>query len=81
MLQILGAVGLGLVWGWLAVRLCQGAGWAKIVRVVLWIVVQALLIAWFGTTQSLIAFGVALLFSALFGRAWIRLLALRFGQQ
>ena len=79
-LQIIGAGGIGLVWGWLAVRLCQGARWPKFTRVLLSIVIQALLVAWLTSWQSLLAFGIGLLFGALICAAWLRRLALRYGQ-
>lgn len=41
MLAFAGTVGLGLVWGWLAVRLSRGARWTVVVRVVLGLAAQA----------------------------------------
>lgn len=76
---IAGSVGLGLVWGWLAVRLCRGARWPKIARVLLSIVVQALVVGWLATPAALAGFAAALLVGVATCAAWLRALALRFG--
>lgn len=74
-----GSVGLGLVWGWLAVLACRGARWQKIARVLLSIVVQALVVGWLATPAALVGFAVALVVSAAVCAAWLRALELRFG--
>jgi hypothetical protein len=78
MLAMVGAVGLGLVWGWLAVRLCRRARWPLVARVLLWLAVQALVVVWLASFRALLAFAAAALLSALLCAAWLRALALRY---
>lgn len=80
MLHILGGCGLGLVWGWLAVRRVQGARWPLVVRMLLWIVVQALLMIWLSTLPGLAWFAIGVLAGALACHAWLRRLQARYGK-
>jgi hypothetical protein len=79
MLSIFGCAGLGLVWGWLVVRRVRGARWPLVVRMLLWIAVQALLVLWLATPQALIWFAIGVLAGALVCHAWVRALVARYG--
>ncbi len=78
MLSIAGSIGLGLVWGWLVVRRVRGARWPLVVRMLLWVIVQALLVAKLASLQAVVWFAVSVLVSALVWYAWFRTLALRY---
>ncbi len=77
MLPILGTLGLGLVWGWLALRRLRAARWPLVVIVLLLIAIQALLVLRFGERSLLASFLTGLALGALLVRAWLRGLALR----
>jgi len=78
MLSILGAIGLGLVWGWAAARLAYRARWTVVVRVLLGLILQAELVLAFTSPRAMIAFGGAVVFAALLGWLWVRRLDLRY---
>jgi hypothetical protein len=77
-LSILGSIGLGLVWGWVLVRRLRGARWPLVVRMLLWLVVQAVLVAKLASPQLVVWFAISVLASALVCHAWIRMLVLRY---
>lgn len=79
MVAIFGALGLGLVWGWLALRRLRAARWPLALFMLLLIAVQALLVLRFGERALLISFLAGLVLGALLVRAWLRGLALRYG--
>jgi len=66
------------VWGWLVVRRVRGARWPLVVRMLLWVIVQALLVAKLASLQAVVWFAVSVLVSALVWYAWFRTLALRY---
>lgn len=80
MLPILGTLGLGLVWGWLALRRLRAASWSLVAIVLLLIGVQALLVVRLAGPALLASFGAGLALGALLVRAWLRGLALRYGE-
>ncbi|MFN8505550.1 hypothetical protein [Kouleothrix sp.] len=79
MIAVLGGIGLGLVWGWLAVRLLAGARRAMAVRVPLWLALQALLVAYLGAPGALAGFAAGLAAGVLLARAWRSALEWRAG--
>lgn len=80
MLSALGGLGLGLVWGWLAWRRLRVARWPLALIVLLLIAVQALLVIRVGERAVQISFLAGLALGALLARAWLRGLALRYGE-
>jgi len=78
MLSVLGSIGLGLVWGWMLVRRVRGARWPLVLRMLLWLVVQAVLVARLASPQLVVWFAISVLASALVCRAWIRRLVQRY---
>jgi hypothetical protein len=78
MLTLIGCVGLGLVWGWLAVRRVRRARWPLVVRMLLWIAIQALLVAWMAGPPALAGFAIGVLAGALVCHAWVRALEQRY---
>jgi hypothetical protein len=66
------------VWGWLLVRRVRGARWPLVVRMLLWLVVQALLVAKLASLQAVVWFAISVLVSALVCYAWVRALELRY---
>ncbi len=78
MLSAAGSASLGLVWGWLVVRRVRGARWPLVVRMLLWMAVQVLLVAWLAAPQGLIWFAIGVLAGALVCHAWVRALEKRY---
>lgn len=81
MLSVLGGIGLGLVWGWLAERLVVGDRPMRAARMLLWVGVQALLVAAIGTPGMLGAFAAGLAAGTLLARAWRRTIEWRTGMR
>ncbi|HEX9441512.1 MAG TPA: hypothetical protein VF909_17630 [Roseiflexaceae bacterium] len=77
---ILGCTGLGLVWGWVAARLIYRARWDVIVRVLLGLVAQGLITFRLATPGVTIAFGAAVVASALICMTWVRALESRYAR-
>lgn len=77
MLHILGGLGLGLVWGWLAARILYRAHWVARLRILLGVAVQALVVQWLATSQAVMLFTIATGLSGLVGTLWLRRLAAR----
>ena len=78
LLNIAGSIGLGLVWGWLAVRRSYKARWPVVARVLLWVIVQALVVGFAATLGAVGWFVASVALAALLCRAWLRALALRY---
>jgi hypothetical protein len=77
MLQVLGAIGLGVVWGWLAARLLYHARWSVVISVLLGLVAQGLIVLQFSSARAVLWFGGAFVIGALIGLIWIRTLEAR----
>jgi hypothetical protein len=77
-LSIAGSIGLGLVWGWLVVRRVRGARWPLVLRMLLWLAVQAVLVARLASPQLVAWFAISVLVSALVCHTWLRRLEQRY---
>ncbi|MBK9712172.1 MAG: hypothetical protein IPO81_12760 [Kouleothrix sp.] len=75
---IAGAIGAGLVWGWLAARLAYRARWDVAVRVLLGLAALSLIIFQLTTARATLAFAGASALGALLSLAWARSLAARY---
>jgi hypothetical protein len=74
---ITGTILLGIVWGWLSVRLMRGNRWTAIVRVVLGIAGQALVAAKIVAPLGVLWFAGGVIGGILIGIIWVRSLELR----
>ena len=72
---IAGAIGAGLVWGWLAARLTYRARWDVAVRVLLGLAALSLIIFQLTTARATLAFAGASALGALLSLVWARSLA------
>jgi hypothetical protein len=79
MLVVVGAIGLGLVYGWVSARLLRRARWDVAARVLLGLSVLGLLVFHLAATRAVMAFGVAVLAGALACSTWLRALERRYG--
>jgi hypothetical protein len=77
---IAGGIGIGLVVGWVAARLMLRAPWHVRVWVLLSLIALGLLVLELAALPATIAFGVALLVSALACVTWVRALEARYGR-
>ena len=77
---IAGGIGMGLVVGWVAVRLTLHAPWQVRVWVLLSLVALSLIVLELAALPAMIAFGIALLISALACATWVRALEARYGR-
>jgi hypothetical protein len=77
MLQVLGAIGLGLVWGWLAARLLYHTRWSVVISVLLGLVAQGLIVLRLSSARAALWFCGALVVGGLIGLIWIRTLEAR----
>ena len=78
MLAAFGGLGIGLVWGWVAVHLLRGARRARVVRTLIWLALQVALLRWLGTPTMLASFVAGLLASGMTYWVWQYSLAQRF---
>jgi hypothetical protein len=78
-MSIAGAVGLGLVWGWVSARLVRRARWDVVARVLLGLIALGLLVFGLAAAAATVAFGVATLAGALICHAWLHALERRYG--
>jgi hypothetical protein len=78
MLVVIGSVGLGLVWGWVAARLIYHARWTVVVRVLLGLVAQGLVVLQLASPRVLLWFGGATAIGALVCLTWVRTLEARY---
>ena len=77
---IAGGIGTGLVVGWVAARLTHRAPWHVRVWVLLSLVALGLIVLELAALRATIAFGIALLISALACTTWVRALEARYGR-
>ena len=77
---IAGGIGTGLVMGWVSARLTRRAPWHVRAWVLLSLVALGLIIFQFAALPAMIAFGIALLVSALACSSWVRALEARYGR-
>lgn len=77
---IAGGIGIGLVVGWAAARLTRHAPWHVRAWVTLSLIALALIVFEFAALPAMIAFGIALLVSALACSSWVRALEARYGR-
>jgi len=76
---IAGGIGTGLVVGWVSARLTLRAPWNVRVWVLLSLVALGLIVFELAALPATIAFGIALLISALICTTWVRVLEARYG--
>jgi NhaP-type Na+/H+ or K+/H+ antiporter len=78
MLAAFGGLGIGLVWGWVAVHLLRGARRARALRTLIGLALQVALLRWLGTPTMLASFVAGLLASGMTYWVWQYSLAQRF---
>ena len=79
-MAVFGAIGLGLVWGWVAARLAYRARWDVVARVALGTAALGLTAQRLAAAQALAAGGVAAVVGGLLCLAWLRSLERRFAR-
>ena len=77
MLYLIGTISLGLVWGWLLLRLLPGRGWAVITRVVAGLAAQAALVWQLVAPIGVVWFGIGVLLGMTIVSLWLRRIAAR----